>query len=134
MVDLLDKPNLFDEFSCLFAASFFIVKTKQRKLDVFKHRKVFYNVEILKDGCNILFAVFFPFRRAVMRRFLAVYIQLALFVTVVRADDVQKRRFTTSALALDRYEFVIVEIKVDSAYTDRQNIVAVIYFSYVFKS
>ncbi len=69
-----------------------------------------------------------------MRRFLAVYIQLALFVTVVRADDVQKRRFTTSALALDRYEFVIVEIKVDSAYTDRQNIVAVIYFSYVFKS
>ena len=64
-----------------------------------------------------------------MRRFLAVYIQLALFVTVVRADDVQKRRFTTSALALDRYEFVIVEIKVDSAYTDRQNIVAVIYFS-----
>lgn len=63
-----------------------------------------------------------------MRRFLAVYIQLALFVTVVRADDVQKRRFTTSALALDRYEFVIVEIKVDSAYTDRQNIVAVIYF------
>ena len=69
-----------------------------------------------------------------MRRFLAVYIQLALFVTVVRADDVQKRRFTTSALALDRYEFVIVEIKVDSAYTDRQNIVAVIYFSDVFQS
>ena len=68
-----------------------------------------------------------------MRRFLAVYIQFALFVTVVRADDVQKRRFTASALALDRYEFVIVEIKVDSAYTDRQNIVAVIYFSYVFK-
>lgn len=41
---------------------------------------------------------------------------------------------TASALALDRYEFVIVEIKVDSADTDRQNIVAVIYFSYVFKS
>ena len=88
LVDLPQKPNLFDEFSCLFAASFFIVKTKQRKLDVFKHRKVFYNVEILKDGCNILFAVFFPFRRAVMRRFLAVYIQLTLFVTVVCADDV----------------------------------------------
>ena len=69
-----------------------------------------------------------------MRRFLAVYIQLALFVTVVRADDVQKRGFTASALALDRYEFVIVEIKVDSADTDRQNIVAVLYFSYVLQS
>lgn len=41
---------------------------------------------------------------------------------------------TASAPALDRYEFVIVEIKVDSAYTDRQNIVAVIYFSYVLQS
>ena len=39
-----------------------------------------------------------------------------------------------TAPALDRYEFVIVEIKVDSAYTDRQNIVAVIYFSYVLQS
>ena len=133
LVYLLYKPDLFDEFPRLFAAYFFIIETKQRKLDVFKHGKVFYDVEILKDGCDILFAVFFPFCRAVMRRFLAVYIQFALFVTVVRANDVQKRRFTASALALDRYEFVIVEIKVDSAYTDRQNIVAVIYFSYVFK-
>ena len=41
---------------------------------------------------------------------------------------------TASALTLDRYEFVIVEIKVDSAYTDGQNIVAVIYFSYVLQS
>ena len=41
---------------------------------------------------------------------------------------------TASALALDRYEFVIVEIKIDSAYTDCQNIVAVIYFSYVLQS
>ena len=69
-----------------------------------------------------------------MRRFLAADIQLALFVTVVCADDVQKRRFTASALALDRYEFVIVEIKVDSADTDRQNIVAVIYISDVLQS
>ena len=35
---------------------------------------------------------------------------------------------TASALAHDRYEFVIVEIKIDCADTDRQNIVAVIYF------
>ena len=41
---------------------------------------------------------------------------------------------TASALAIDRYEFVIVEIKIDSAYTDCQNIVAVIYFSDVFQS
>ena len=38
---------------------------------------------------------------------------------------------TASALALDRYELIIVEIKVDSADTDSQNIVAVIYISYV---
>lgn len=87
---ICQKPNLFNQFSCLFTAYFFIVETKQCKLDIFKHGKVFYDVEILKDGCDILFAVFFPFRRAVMRRFLAVYIQLAFFVTVVRADDVQK--------------------------------------------
>lgn len=68
-----------------------------------------------------------------MRSFFPVYVQLPFFISIVRTDDIQKRRLTRTALALDRYKFVVIEFEVDTADTYCEYIVAVVYLSDVFK-
>ena len=63
---------------------------------------------------------------------LAVKVQLPFLISIVRTDDVQKRRFAAAALALYRYELVIIERQVDPADTHRENVVGIIYFADIF--
>ena len=131
-VHLLGKPHTGDEFLCPSPAFFFIVQTEERKFHVFQNGEVFYDIEVLKDGGDVLFAVLLPIAFGVVRGRLAVEVEFTFLVCIVRADNIQKRALARTALPFYRHELVIVERQIDPADTHRENIIGIVYFSDLF--